>query len=95
MGRRLDSLLGKVCDGVIRPRRAELAAAMRAAPVVMGLIPGQDRSQMPFAEDQHPVGDLGPGGKHEPFRISVRPRAPGGIFTTSIPASASTASNVR
>ena len=31
---------------------------------------------MPFAEDQHPVGDLGPGGEHEPFRISVRARAP-------------------
>ena len=27
---------------------------------------------MPFAEDEHPVGDLGPGGEHEPFRISVR-----------------------
>jgi hypothetical protein len=32
---------------------------------------------MPFAEDQHPVGELGPGGKHEPFRVSVRVRAAG------------------
>ena len=32
---------------------------------------------MPLAEDQHPVGDLGPGGEHEPFRIGVRARAPG------------------
>ena len=32
---------------------------------------------MPFAEDEHPVGDLGPGGEHEPFRISVRARAAG------------------
>ena len=32
---------------------------------------------MPFAEDQHPVGDLGLGGEHEPFRISVRARAAG------------------
>jgi hypothetical protein len=32
---------------------------------------------MPFTEDQHPVGDLGPGGEHEPSRISIRPRAPG------------------
>ena len=32
---------------------------------------------MPLAADQHPVGDLGPGGEHEPFRISVRPRAAG------------------
>ena len=30
---------------------------------------------MPFAEDQHPVGDLLAGGEHEPFRISVRLRA--------------------
>jgi hypothetical protein len=27
---------------------------------------GQDRPQMPFAEDQHPVGDLLAGGEHEP-----------------------------
>ncbi len=32
---------------------------------------------MPLAEDEHPVGDLGPGGEHEPFRISVRARAAG------------------
>ena len=32
---------------------------------------------MPFAEDQHPVGDFGPGGEHEPFRVSVGARAAG------------------
>jgi len=32
---------------------------------------------MPCAEDQHPVGDLGPGGEHEPFGIGVRARAAG------------------
>ena len=32
---------------------------------------------MPLAEDEHPVGHLGPGGEHEPFRISIRARAPG------------------
>ncbi len=32
---------------------------------------------MPFAEDEHPVGDFRPGGEHELFRISVRARAPG------------------
>jgi hypothetical protein len=32
---------------------------------------------MPLAEDQHPVGDLGPGCEHEPFRIGIRSRAPG------------------
>ena len=50
---------------------------MRSPPVVMGLILGQDRPQVPLAEDEHPVGDLGPGGEHEPFRISVRLRVPG------------------
>jgi hypothetical protein len=30
---------------------------------------------MPFAEDQHLAGEAGPGGEHEPFRITVRPRA--------------------
>src|ERR1039458_9159331 len=57
--------------------RAQLAAAMRAASVVVSLILGQDRPQMPLAEDQHPVSDLGPGGEHEPFRVSVRPWAAG------------------
>jgi len=28
---------------------------------------------MSFAEDQHPVGELGPGGEHEPFGITVAP----------------------
>ena len=27
---------------------------------------------MPLAEDQHPVGDLGPGREHEPFRIGIQ-----------------------
>jgi transposase InsO family protein len=50
---------------------------MGAASVVVALILGQDRLQMSLAEDQHPVGDLRPGCEHEPFRISVRARAPG------------------
>jgi hypothetical protein len=62
---------------VIGPGRAELAAAVRSAPVVMALVLGQDRPQVPFAEDEHPVGELCPGGEHEPFRVSVRTRAAG------------------
>jgi len=50
---------------------------MGSPPVVMGRVLVQDRAQVPLAEDQHPVGDLGPGGEHEPFRVSVRPRTPG------------------
>ena len=62
---------------MVRLGRAELAAAMGAPSVVMGFILGQDRPQMPLAEDENPIGDLGPGGEHEPFRISVRARASG------------------
>jgi hypothetical protein len=35
---------------------------------------------MPLAEDQHLIGDLGPGREHEPFRICIRTRAPGRDF---------------
>jgi hypothetical protein len=35
-------------------------------------IPGEDRPQVWFTEDQHSVGHLGPGGEHEPLRKSVR-----------------------
>jgi hypothetical protein len=30
---------------------------------------------VPFADNEHPVGDLGPDGEHEPFGMSVRARA--------------------
>jgi hypothetical protein len=35
---------------------------------------GENQPQLRFAEDQHPVGDLGPGGEDEPFGVSVRAR---------------------
>jgi hypothetical protein len=54
---------------VVVSRRVQLAAAMGAASVVVGLVLGQDRPQVPLAEDEHPVGDLGPGGEHERFRM--------------------------
>jgi len=53
--------------------RAELAAAMGSPSVVVGPVLGQDCPQMLLAEDEHPVGDLGPGGAHESFRIGVVP----------------------
>jgi hypothetical protein len=73
----LDPLPGEIREGVIGPTRAELAAAVGPPPVLMALVLGQDRPQVPFAEDQHPVGDLRPGGEHEPFRITVGARSPG------------------
>jgi hypothetical protein len=50
---------------------------MGAPSVVLAFVLGQDGPQMPFAEDERLVGDLGPGGEHESFRVSVRPRAAG------------------
>jgi hypothetical protein len=37
----------------------------------VALVLGPDQLQMPLAEDQYPVGDFGPGGEHEPFRVCV------------------------
>ncbi len=56
---------------VVGPRRPELAAAVRPPSVVVGLVLGQDRTQMPLAEDQYPVSDLRPRGEHEPWRIQA------------------------
>ena len=79
-GPALDPLLGKVGDGVVGPGRLQLEASMGSPSVVVGLVLAQDRPQMSLAEDEHPVGDLGPGGEHESFRVSVRAGAPGRDF---------------
>jgi hypothetical protein len=50
---------------------------MGSSSVVAGLVLGHHDAQVSFAEDQHRVGHLRPGGEHEPFGISVRPGAPG------------------
>jgi hypothetical protein len=49
-----------------------LAAAVGSLSVVVPDIPGEDRPQVWFTEDQHSVGHLGPGGEHETFGIGVR-----------------------
>jgi hypothetical protein len=54
----LDPLLGEVGGGVVGSRRVPFAAAVGSSCVVVGFV-GQDRAQVLFAEDQHPVGDLG------------------------------------
>jgi hypothetical protein len=46
---------------------AESAAAVWPSPVVVPGVLGENRPQVPFAEDQHPVGDIGAG---EPFGVS-------------------------
>ena len=64
---------------------------MRPRGVVVGGVTGKDLAQVSLAEDQHPVGDLGPHCQDEAFGEAVRPRTP--RRTTAIPASAMTASN--
>jgi hypothetical protein len=59
------------------PGRAKLAASVRSSSVVVLGILGEDRPQVAFTEDQHAVGDLGPGCEDEPFGVGVRPRASG------------------
>ena len=50
---------------------------MRALHVVVRGVLGQHAAEVPLAEDQHAVGDLGPDGQHEAFGEAVRPRTPG------------------
>jgi hypothetical protein len=40
---------------------------MGSSSVVVPRVLGEGRPQVAFAKDQQPVGDLGPGGEHEPF----------------------------
>jgi hypothetical protein len=76
-GSALDPLPGEVGGRVIGPGRAEFPAAMGASSVVVGLVLGHHDAQVLFAEDQHLVGHLRPGGEHKSFGISVRLRAAG------------------
>ena len=62
---------------MVGPGWLELEGAVWSSPVVVPRIFGHHAAQVPFAEDQHPVGDLGPGGEHESFGVSIRARAPG------------------
>jgi hypothetical protein len=76
----LDPLPGEVGGGVVGPGRAKPAASVGSSSVVVPGILAEDRPQVAFTEDQHPVGDLGPGGKYEPFRIGIRARTSGRDF---------------
>ena len=49
---------------------------MRPPGVVMGRVHGKYPTQVLLAEDQHPVGDLGPHGQDEAFGETVRTPTP-------------------
>ena len=55
----------------------QLAASVRALAVVVAGVLVQYVPEVALAEDQHPVGELGADGQHEPFRVSVRARTAG------------------
>ena len=59
-----------------RARRPQSQRPMRPPGVVMGGVYGKYLAQVLLAEEQHPVGDLGPDGQHEAFGEAVRPRTP-------------------
>src|ERR1022692_3693226 len=54
--------------GVVGPGRVQLPAAMGSSAVVVGLVLGHHDAQVPLAEDQHPVGDLGSRGEDARLR---------------------------
>jgi hypothetical protein len=54
--------------------RTKLECSMWPAAVVVGAVPREDASQVPFAEDQDAVGEFGSGGQNESFGEAVRSR---------------------
>jgi len=64
----------EIGDGVVGSGWVESSSAVRSASVVVSGVVGEHRSQVPFAEVEHPVSDLRPDGAHEPLRERVRAR---------------------
>ena len=62
---------------MIGARRTKLECSMWPSAVVVGAVPPENASQMPFAEDQDAVGEFGSGGPDEAFGEAVRSRASG------------------
>src|SRR5690348_2658001 len=75
--RRLIGCWDRSAAGWSGPGRAESAAAVGPSSVVVPGVLSENRPPVPFAEDQYPVGDLGPGGEDESFGVSVRARTAG------------------
>jgi hypothetical protein len=70
-GSALDPPVGESGIRVVRPGRVQPPAAMGPSSVVMAGVLGEDRPEVSFTEDQHSVGDHGPGGEDEPFGVGV------------------------
>jgi ribosomal protein S12 methylthiotransferase accessory factor YcaO len=52
--------------------RSLLAGLMGPVPVVMAGVLAEDRPQVPFVVNEHPVGAFGSCGAHPPLGIAVR-----------------------
>jgi len=58
----------------LRAWRAQLQRSMWPLLVVVQRVLVKDTAQVPLAEDQHPIGDLGADRQYEAFGEAVRPR---------------------
>jgi hypothetical protein len=67
-----DSLPVEIPGGRIVAWRAKLHRSMWPFVVVVGCVPGEDKPQVVFAEDQDAVGEFGSGGADEAFGVAVR-----------------------
>ena len=56
-------------------RRILVEREMRASPVIVGEVSGQDPAQVPFAKDDDMIETLAPDRADEPLREGVLPRA--------------------
>ena len=57
--------------GMIGAWRTKLECSVWPSAVVVGAVPGEDASQVPFAEDQDAVGEFGSGCADESFGVAV------------------------
>jgi hypothetical protein len=63
-------------------RRRLPEGAMRTMTVVVSNVPGEHRTQMPTAHDQHPVQNLPPNRTDPPLGEGVHPGACTGVCST-------------
>ena len=69
---------GGPARGQATPGAADAAAALDAAAgCLLRGIRGEDPGEVPLAEDQRPVGELGSDGQHDEFGEAIRPRTTG------------------
>src|SRR3954469_23627183 len=71
----LDPFGGEVGGRVVGSRRGQSESAVGAVAFVVHGVLVENQPQVPFAEDEHPVGDLGADGADESFGVGVGLRA--------------------